>query len=39
LRLCISIAILGHGANTVAANCDKSYALHVMREHMEKVWK
>ena len=35
----ISMAILGHGANTVAANYGSGYALDVMREHMEKVWK
>ena len=34
----ISMAILGHGANTVAANYGSGYALDVMREHMEKVW-
>jgi integrase len=35
----ISMAILGHGSNTVAANYGSGYALGVMREHMEKVWK
>ena len=35
----ISMAILGHGSNTVAANYGSGYALDVMREHMEKVWK
>ena len=35
----ISTAILGHGSNTVAANYGSGYALDVMREHMEKVWK
>jgi len=30
--------ILGHGANTVAANYCSGYALGVMREHMEKAW-
>ena len=34
----VSMAILGHGANTVAANYGSGYALGVMREHMEKVW-
>ena len=34
----ISMAILGHSANTVAANYGSGYALGVMREHMEKVW-
>ena len=34
----ISMAILGHSANTVSANYGSGYALEVMREHMEKVW-
>ena len=34
----ISMAILEHSANTVAANYGSGYALEVMREHMEKVW-
>jgi integrase len=34
----VSMAILGHGANTVAANYGSGYALDVMRKHMEKVW-
>jgi integrase len=34
----ISMAILGHGSNMVAANYGSGYALDVMREHMEKVW-
>ena len=34
----ISLAILGHSTNTVAANYGSGYALDVMREHMEKVW-
>jgi integrase len=34
----ISMAILGHGSNTVAANYGSGYALDVMREYMEKVW-
>ena len=37
-RKAISMAILGHSANTVAANYGSGYALAVMREHMEKVW-
>ena len=35
----ISMAILGHSTNTVAANYGSGYALEVMREHMERVWK
>ena len=35
----ISLAILGHSANTVAANYGSGYALEVMREHMERVWE
>ena len=34
----ISMAILGHGSNTVAANYGSGYALDVMREYMQKVW-
>ena len=34
----ISMAILGHSTNTVAANYGSGYALEVMREHMEKAW-
>ena len=34
----VSMAILGHGSNTVAANYGSGYALEVMREHMERVW-
>jgi len=34
----ISLAILGHSTNTVAANYGSGYALEVMREHMERVW-
>ena len=34
----VSMAILGHGSNTVAANYGSGYALDVMRVHMEKVW-
>ena len=33
-----SMAILGHGSNSVASNCSSGYALEVMREHMERVW-
>ena len=35
----ISLAILGHSTNTVAANYGSGYALEVMREHMERVWQ
>ncbi|MDA9061454.1 tyrosine-type recombinase/integrase, partial [Planktomarina temperata] len=34
----ISMAILGHSTNTVAANYGSGYALEAMREHMERVW-
>ncbi len=34
----VSMAILGHGTNTVAANYGSGYAIQVMREHMEKAW-
>jgi len=34
----ISMAILGHSTNTVAANYGSGYALEVMREHMNRVW-
>ena len=34
----ISMAILGHSSNTVAANYGSGYALEVMREHMQKAW-
>jgi integrase len=34
----ISLAILGHSTNTVAANYGSGYALEVMREHLVKVW-
>jgi hypothetical protein len=34
----ISMAILGHSTNTVAANYGSGYALEVIREHMERVW-
>ena len=34
----VSMAILGHGTNTVAANYGSGYAIEFMREHMEKAW-
>jgi integrase len=34
----ISIAILGHGSNTVPANHGSGYALDVMRERMKRIW-
>ena len=34
----VSLSILGHSSNTVAANYGSGYALEVMREHLEKVW-
>ncbi len=34
----ISMAILGHGSNTVSANYGSGYAIEIMREHMRKVW-
>ena len=34
----ISMAILGHGSNTVAANYGSGYALDVMREYMKRIW-
>ena len=34
----ISMAILGHSNNTIAANYGAGYALEVMREHMERAW-
>jgi hypothetical protein len=34
----VSMATLGHGINAVAANYGSSYAIEVMREHMEKAW-
>jgi integrase len=34
----ISLAILGHSTNTVAANYGSGHALEVMREHLEKAW-
>ena len=33
----VSMAILGHGSKTVAANYGSGYALEVMREHLEGV--
>ena len=35
----LSMAILGHSANTVASNYGSGYALEVMREAMVKVWE
>ena len=35
----ISLAILGHSTNTVAANYGSGYALEVMREALMKVWE
>ena len=35
----ISLAILGHSTNTVAANYGSGYALEAMREHMVRVWE
>jgi integrase len=35
----ISLAILGHSTNTVAANYGSGYALDVMREVLVKVWE
>jgi hypothetical protein len=34
----ISLAILEHSTNKVAANYGSGYALEVMLEHLEKVW-
>ena len=34
----VSMAILGHGSNTVTSNYGSGYALEVMREHMQRVW-
>ena len=34
----VSMAILEHGSNTVAANYSSGHALKVMRERMERVW-
>ena len=33
----VSLAIIGHSSNTVAANYGSGYALEVMRKHMEMV--
>jgi integrase len=35
----ISLAILGHSTNTVAANYGSGYALEVMREALVRVWE
>ena len=35
----LSMAILGHSTNTVAANYGSGYALEVMREAMSKAWE
>ena len=35
----LSMAILGHSANSIAANYGSGYAMDVMREAMEKVWE
>ena len=35
----VSLAILGHSSNTVAANYGSGYAMNVMREHLETVWE
>ena len=35
----VSLAIMVHSSNTVAANYGSGYALEVMREHLEKVWR
>ena len=35
----ISLAILGHSTNSVAANYGSGYAMTVMREHLENVWE
>ena len=34
----VSMAILGHGSNSVASKYNSGFALEVMREHMERVW-
>ncbi len=34
----ISMAILGHGANTVASNYGAGYAIETMRTYMKQVW-
>jgi integrase len=34
----VSMAILGHGTNTVVANYGSGYTIEFMREHMEKAW-
>ena len=35
----LSMAILGHSANTVAANYGSGYAIEVMRDAMQKTWE
>ena len=35
----ISLAILGHSSNSVAANYGSGYAMTVMRQHLENVWE
>jgi hypothetical protein len=34
----VSMAILGHGTNTVVDNYGSGYTIEVMREHMDKAW-
>jgi integrase len=34
----LSLAILGHSSNSVAANYGSGYSLELMREALEKVW-
>lgn len=34
----LSMAILGHSTNTIAANYGSGYALDIMRKHMELAW-
>ena len=35
----VSLAILGHSANTIATNYGSGYALDKLREHMSRVWE
>jgi hypothetical protein len=35
----VSMAILGHGSNTIATNYGSGYALDKLREHMSRVWE
>ena len=35
----LSMAILGHSSNSIAANYGAGYAMEVMREALEKVWE